>query len=75
MPVPQRQMLEALKLHCSRTRQRFPKYGEALLKALADVVEIEGQPRSANTSPAQSVQHIVETLAEQVLKRKGDGEK
>lgn len=72
MSVPQKQMLEALKYECARIKQRYAGYGEGLLRAVADIVEIEGRPRSANSSPAGEVQRAIEVLADLVVKAERD---
>jgi hypothetical protein len=66
-------MLEVLRYECGRVKQRYPGYGEALLRAVVDIVEIEGRPRTASSSPAPEVQRVIEILADLVLKAERSG--
>lgn len=71
MSVPQKQLLESLRLQCLRVQPRYPGYGEALFKAVNQIIESENRSRPGATGIGQEVQRAVELLADLVVKANG----
>jgi hypothetical protein len=71
MSIPQKQLLESLHIQCLRVKPRYPGYGEALFRAVNQIIDSENRSRPGTTGVGQEVQRAVELLADLIVKSEG----